>query len=172
MLSFSSTQVTSINFTVSTGVTPKNFLHWDETEKLLFISGQISLTTFMLCSHSCVWVLHLCVKYTVLWIKAQICDNIFKASASVPASLAQWLEHWSCKPGVESSNLSRGCNFFLSCSEWCTNYILIYLLIRIIVRFSVSPFPHYIATSRKTRRQRQRERQQTKALRNVRAKNF
>ena len=22
-------------------------------------------------------------------------------------SLAQWLEHWSCKPGVESSNLSR-----------------------------------------------------------------
>ena len=23
-------------------------------------------------------------------------------------SLAQWLEHWSCKPGVESSNLSRG----------------------------------------------------------------
>ena len=32
------------------------------------------------------------------------------------ASLAQWLEHWSCKPGVESSNLSRGCRqfFFLS----------------------------------------------------------
>ena len=24
------------------------------------------------------------------------------------ASLAQWLEHWSYKPGVESSNLSRG----------------------------------------------------------------
>ena len=24
------------------------------------------------------------------------------------ASLAQWLEHWSCKPGGESSNLSRG----------------------------------------------------------------
>ena len=28
------------------------------------------------------------------------------------ASVAQWLEHWSCKPGVESSNLSRG--FFFS----------------------------------------------------------
>ena len=24
------------------------------------------------------------------------------------ASVAQWLEHWSCKPGVESSSLSRG----------------------------------------------------------------
>ena len=32
----------------------------------------------------------------------------------VSASLAQWLEHWSCKPVVESSNLSRGCKgFFL-----------------------------------------------------------
>ena len=30
-------------------------------------------------------------------------------NTSVSASLAQWLEHWSCKPGVESSNLSRGC---------------------------------------------------------------
>ena len=28
------------------------------------------------------------------------------------ASVAQWLEHWSCKPGVESSNLSRGFLFF------------------------------------------------------------
>ena len=27
-------------------------------------------------------------------------------SSRVYASLAQWLEHWSCKPGVESSNLS------------------------------------------------------------------
>ena len=37
-------------------------------------------------------------------------------NASVSASLAQWLEHWSRKPGVESSNLSRGCEqfFFLS----------------------------------------------------------
>ena len=37
-------------------------------------------------------------------------------NTSVSASLAQWLEHWSCKPGVESSNLSRGCYifFFLS----------------------------------------------------------
>ena len=28
------------------------------------------------------------------------------------ASVAQWLEHWSCKPGVGSSNLPRGCKFF------------------------------------------------------------
>ena len=30
------------------------------------------------------------------------------------ASVAQGLEHWSCKPGVESSNLSGGCHFFPS----------------------------------------------------------
>ena len=29
------------------------------------------------------------------------------------ASIAQWLEHWSCKPGVLSSNLSRGCTYIL-----------------------------------------------------------
>ena len=29
------------------------------------------------------------------------------------AFVAQWLEHWSCKPGVESSNLSEGfCKIF------------------------------------------------------------
>ena len=27
------------------------------------------------------------------------------------AAIAQWLEHWSCKPGVLSSNLSCGCFF-------------------------------------------------------------
>ena len=32
-----------------------------------------------------------------------------QASPSVlRAFVAQWLEHWSCKPGVESSNLSEG----------------------------------------------------------------
>ena len=28
------------------------------------------------------------------------------------ASVAQWLEHWSCKPGVESSFLSKGSEVF------------------------------------------------------------
>ena len=40
----------------------------------------------------------------------------------VSASLAQWLEHWSCKPGVESSNLSRGYSYFPFLSiivAWC-----------------------------------------------------
>ena len=32
------------------------------------------------------------------------------------ASIAQRLEHWSCKPGVESSNLSGGFLFFFYCS--------------------------------------------------------
>ena len=46
-------------------------------------------------------------------------------SSRVYASLAQWLEHWSCKPGVESSNLS-----------WAyTNGISIYLFIHRLVSF-------------------------------------
>ena len=28
------------------------------------------------------------------------------------ASIAQWLEHWSCKPGVRGSNPRRGSLFF------------------------------------------------------------
>ena len=35
------------------------------------------------------------------------------------ASIAQWLEHWSCKPGVESSNLSRGSFSFVFESGKC-----------------------------------------------------
>ena len=38
-------------------------------------------------------------------------------SITTEASLAQWLEHWSCKPGVESSNLSRGCSLFFFFSK-------------------------------------------------------
>ena len=55
------------------------------------------------------------------------------SNTSVSASLAQWLEHWSCKPGVESSNLSRGCYVFSFCPNWCTNNILIYLFIHRLV---------------------------------------
>lgn len=33
-------------------------------------------------------------------------------TTSLSASIAQGLEHWSCKPGVESSNLSGGTTFF------------------------------------------------------------
>ena len=38
------------------------------------------------------------------------------------AFVAQWLEHWSCKPGVESSNLSEGFWLFL---EYILEYISI-----------------------------------------------
>ena len=34
---------------------------------------------------------------------------------AVSASIAQWLEHWSCKPGVGSSILPGGCLFFYGC---------------------------------------------------------
>ena len=38
---------------------------------------------------------------------------VYSHFLTTAASLAQWLEHWSCKPGVESSNLSRGLLSFL-----------------------------------------------------------
>ena len=44
-----------------------------------------------------------------LWMKSW---SVTIAIKNVSASLAQWLEHWSCKPGVESSNLSRGYSCF------------------------------------------------------------
>ena len=39
------------------------------------------------------------------------------------ASVAQWLEHWSCKPGVGSSNLPRGCEllFFFFLNTYINN---------------------------------------------------
>ena len=37
-----------------------------------------------------------------------VCFILFIPLQSSKASLAQGLEHWSCKPGVERSNLSRG----------------------------------------------------------------
>ena len=39
------------------------------------------------------------------------CSRLFAALFVCPTNkpLAQWLEHWSYKPGVESSYLSRGC---------------------------------------------------------------
>ena len=39
-----------------------------------------------------------------------VCPHFLIMNPSVSASLAQWLEHWSCKPGVDSSILPRGCN--------------------------------------------------------------
>ena len=42
-----------------------------------------------------------------LWIKSAF-QNASSYKQSSTASVAQWLEHWSCKPGVESSILSRG----------------------------------------------------------------
>ena len=57
------------------------------------------------------------------------------------ASIAQWLEHWSCKPGVLSSNLSGGYYFALdpdflflflifvcSCDPYTLNMNLFYFL--------------------------------------------
>ena len=40
-----------------------------------------------------------------------VINRVYIGQPLAAASLAQRLEHWSCKPGVESSNLSRG--FFL-----------------------------------------------------------
>ncbi len=60
---------------------------------------------------------------TICIIPVNICDidNLHcpktvlcvRWSQTTRASIAQWLEHWSCKPGVESSILSGGFNFWM-----------------------------------------------------------
>ena len=47
------------------------------------------------------------------------------------ASVAQWLEHWSCKPGVESSILSRGSEIF-----FIQHHLVQFQIIK-IVRFNM-----------------------------------
>ena len=74
---------------------------------LFYPFSQVVSFTFLLCLLLCLFVL------TIL-------------NPSVVASLAQWLEHWSRKPGVESSNLSRGYNvLFLNVPINAKNYVLI-----------------------------------------------
>ena len=69
-------------------------------------------------------------------------------NTSVRASLAQWLEQWSRKPGVESSDLSRGCGivgsaiFFFLCRLNDTNDILVYLITHRFVHSLLSFFVH------------------------------
>ena len=48
-------------------------------------------------------------------VKSQTTNNNKLTLHTQQAFVAQWLEHWSCKPGVESSNLSRGLNFSFLC---------------------------------------------------------
>ena len=77
---------------------------------------ELSLITCILC------VSHIYVSKTPLFerkhrhVKTGLKHRKETTSANVSASLAQWLEHWSCKPGVESSNLSRGCK---NCFSFC-----------------------------------------------------
>ena len=41
------------------------------------------------------------------------------------ASVAQWLEHWSCKPGVKSSNLFGG---FVRHFQHFSSFLKLYIL--------------------------------------------
>ena len=69
------------------------------------------------------------------------------STASVTASLAQWLEHWSCKPGVESSSLSRGWRQFFFLSLLIAKLIFFFFrwfIHRLFVDFSVSSFVHWL----------------------------
>ena len=77
--------------------------------------------------------------FTVVFVCFFVCLFVLALfNTSVSASLAQWSKHWSCKPGVESSNLSRGCkSCFSFCPDWSTNDVLIYLLIQRSVHLSV-----------------------------------
>ena len=52
---------------------------------------------------------------------SKVIKDLVVDSISEVASVAQWLEHWSCKPGVESSNLSGG---FAFCFPFRPNEIL------------------------------------------------
>ena len=72
---------------------------------LLFYSTvKLSLFTVLFCLLLCLFVLSI-------------------LSTSVSASLAQWLELWSRKSGVESSDLSRGCRHFFSLFQWIAKLI-------------------------------------------------
>ena len=69
---------------------------------------------------------------TICIIPVNICDidNLHcpktalcvRWSQTTRASIAQWLEHWSCKPGVESSILSGGFNFWMFLSFLKSSY--------------------------------------------------
>ena len=70
------------------------------------------------------------------------------------ASIAQWLEHWSCKPGVESSNLARGSLFayfgFLSRKLIVFNYnILLWMISLFFINYKISN--HYFNWNRRLR---------------------
>ena len=54
---------------------------------------------------------HLCWKLESLGRRERCVSGVGLRDQVTWASIAQGLEHWSCKPGVESSNLSGG-NFF------------------------------------------------------------
>ena len=49
-------------------------------------------------------------------------SNVLLLFARCRAFVAQWLEHWSCKPGVESSNLSEGFFRVKSFLLWAQHY--------------------------------------------------
>ena len=42
----------------------------------------------------------------------EVTSLVIRVRAAFSASIAQWLEHWSCKPGVVSSILTGGCHIF------------------------------------------------------------
>ena len=67
------------------------------------------------------WILSLCHNYVSSgksdrslipsYTQMRIVRVVFKCVLLIlkhPASIAQWLEHWSCKPGVVSTILSGG----------------------------------------------------------------
>ena len=50
------------------------------------------------------------------------------------AFVAQWLEHWSCKPGVESSNLSEG-----FCPKWSLTPQYHHIILAVAMETHISP---------------------------------
>ncbi len=94
------------------------------------ISVRTTLYSVVYGSSPCDWNLPSLIQDTIWWpealseytiylipvesaLKGKHAIKSFSRSV-IGASIAQWLEHWSCKPGVVSSILTGG--FLLSCS--------------------------------------------------------
>ena len=75
-------------------------------EQKIFESSQVCLLLFV--KHDNLAAPAIISSKVLIDSRLQRSNMFLDLSVNVSASIAQWLEHWSCKPGVESSNLSRG----------------------------------------------------------------
>ena len=51
-------------------------------------------------------------RFDYVWLISQNIRLAYRTNYGA-ASIAQWLEHWSCKPGAGSPNLAGGFSYFI-----------------------------------------------------------